>query len=513
MSLAARAGETLTSDGDSWCRDSRAGKILLVSGQGGGSVVFEAREVAVAPRPLATLLPLVGADRYAALREAAAEANWALRGQTIWNISSTAAGGGVAEMLRVLIGYTLDAGIDVRWEVMTGDPVFFALTKRLHNRLHGYPGDGKEIDREDTGHYREVAVANAANLAARIKPQDVVLLHDPQTAGMADALVTAGAKVVWRCHVGRESSNQWTDQAWSFLRDHLAPCHAFVFSRRAYVPSWVDPDRLWVIPPSIDPFSPKNQEMTPTEVLLVMQGIGLVPGECRSRPSFIRSDGTTGHVGRQATIVATAESPIRLDAPLVVQVSRWDRLKDMAGVMTGFAAHVPGRSAAQLALVGPAVGGVTDDPEEEEVFGECVAAWETLPRELRQCIALVTLPMEDIDENAAMVNAIQRQATVVVQKSLEEGFGLTVAEGMWKEKAVVGSRVGGIVEQIAPGTGILMDDPTDLTTFGQTLAELLGRPAEIVDLGSQARRHVLRNFLGDVHLGRYAQLMLNLASN
>ena len=196
----------------------------------------------------------------------------------------------------------------------------------------------------------------------------------------------------------------------------------------------------------------------------------------------------------------------------MVQVSRWDRLKDMVGVLEGFVLSVAGRVDAHLALVGPSVADVADDPEGAEVFAECVAAWEALPTKIRQRVKLITLPMEDVDENAAIVNAIQRHATVIVQKSIEEGFGLTVAEGMWKGKALVASRVGGITEQIPPGTGILLDDPADLSAFGDTLAGLLAHPDEIAQLGDRARQHVLEHFVGDKHLVRYAQLIEWLVS-
>jgi trehalose synthase len=184
----------------------------------------------------------------------------------------------------------------------------------------------------------------------------------------------------------------------------------------------------------------------------------------------------------------------------------------MEGVMAGFASEVAGRVAAQLVLVGPSVGDVTDDPEEEEVFAQCVATWEALPTSIRRQVRLVGLPMDDIDENAAMVNSLQRHATVIVQKSLEEGFGLTVAEGMWKARAVVASNVGGIAEQIAPGTGILLGDPTDLSAFAHAVAGLLERPDEISRLGARARQHVLDGFVGDTHLIRYARLMEVLVS-
>ncbi len=162
--------------------------------------------------------------------------------------------------------------------------------------------------------------------------------------------------------------------------------------------------------------------------------------------------------------------------------------------------------------MGPALDDVSDDPEEAQVFDEVMAAWQALPEGIRQKVRLVTLPMDDIDENAAMVNAVQRHSTVVVQKSLMEGFGLTVAEAMWKGKAVVGSDVGGIAEQIASGTGIRLADPTDLDAYGDALRDLLESPGAIAELGASAHRHVLDGFIGDKHLMTYARLMGSLVA-
>jgi trehalose synthase len=469
------------------------------------------REVDVPVRALSHLEALIGPERYVELRTAAKEASELLQGLTVWNVSSTAAGGGVAEMLQVLVGYTLDANIDIRWLVMSGDPQFFSITKRIHNRLHGTAGDAGELSTNEKTHYADISAANAASAMRRVRNGDVVLLHDPQTAGMAAALAEAGARVIWRCHVGREGTNEWTDEAWSFLRPHLAHCEAYIFSLRKYVPSWIEESKVRVIPPSIDPFSPKNQEMSLSNVHFALRRIGLLQGSDGDNPgAFTRLDGTPGRVERKASILSEGGSPLRPGVPLVIQVSRWDRLKDMGGVMQGFAWSVPGQIDAHLALVGPSVADVADDPEGADVFAGCTAIWEELPVHERRRITLVTLPMEDIDENAAMVNALQRHATVIVQKSLVEGFGLTVAEAMWKAKAVVASSVGGITEQVAPGTGILLADPSDLAAFGQTLAELLTRPDEIALLGSRARQHVLESYVGDKHLILFAQLIAAL---
>lgn len=468
---------------------------------------YSVHEVDVPVRSLSRFEPLIGADRYAEFRRAAAGSSARLDGRTVWNFNSTATGGGVAEMLEVLVGYIRDAGIDIRWHVIAGDAPFFAITKRIHNRLHGADGDGGELAAHEAEHYARVTTANAERARQLVRPGDVVLLHDPQTAGMAALLAEAGARVVWRCHVGRDGTNRWTDEAWSFLRPHLAACEAFIFSRRQYVPEWIDEPQVRIIPPSIDPFSPKNQDMTDADVILALRRIGLVESDVAAHPvSFVRNDGTLGLVERRATIVQDGP-PLEPGDPLVVQVSRWDHLKDMAGVMEGFVQAVPGRVRAHLALVGPQMEAVSDDPEGLEVYKECLAAWEALPSRSRHLVHLVSLPMDDVDENATMVNALQRHASVVVQKSMMEGFGLTVAEGMWKGRAILASRVGGIIDQVAPGTGILLDDPSDLGTFGRTLADLLGQPEELAELGASAREHVLDNFVGDKHLERYAELI------
>jgi trehalose synthase len=465
-------------------------------------------EVDVPAVELARLQPLIGEQRYAALVGEAARTRAALRGCTVWNINSTATGGGVAEMLQVLVGYILGAGVAVRWLVIGGDPRFFSITKLIHNRLHGVPGDSGVLDGAAADAFESVQIANARAIAPQVRPGDVVILHDPQTAGLAAPLKAVGAVMLWRCHVGTEARNDWTEEAWDFLRPHLAACDGFVFTRPEYVPVWLPKDRVSIIPPSIDPYSPKNQELSEGARLQILAAMGVFEGAPAGGATFVRRDGSVGTVTRRAAVVA--EGPLDFSAPLVLQVSRWDHLKDMAGVMAGFAARVSGRGNAQLALVGPAVDDVSDDPEGHVVLQECIEAWTMLPAQQRRQIRLLSLPMDDGDENAAMVNALQRHATIIVQKSLAEGFGLTVAEGMWKAKAVVASAVGGIVDQVVPGTGVLLDDPYDLDVFGDELVSLLDRPEEAMHLGQNARRHVLRAFVGDQHLVHYGVLMERL---
>lgn len=466
-------------------------------------------QVDVPAVPLDVYGPVIGEKRLRRLVEAGLDIRRLLEGQVLWNVSSTASGGGVAEMLRVLLGYVRGAGIDARWAVIEGDATFFTITKRIHNLIHGLPGDGGRLGPDEVNYYEAVTARNAEALCKLVSGGDVVLLHDPQTAGMVPWLRGAGAKVIWRSHIGIDKSNELSEAGWRFLQPYLGDCDAFVFTRRSYVPDWIAPHRVAIIPPSIDPFSPKNQAIADTDLPLLLTQIGLTAGPTGRNVTFTRGDGTTATVRRRAEIVSEG-GPLESLSRLVVQVSRWDRLKDMVGVLEGFASGVCGRVDANLALVGPAVEGVTDDPEGAEVLADCMARWRALPPATRRCVRLVTLPLDDIDENAVMVNAIQRAASVIVQKSLMEGFGLTVAEGMWKAKPVLASAVGGIVDQVPPGTGILLDDPADLDAFGRQLAGLLEQPDEMARLGAHAYRHVLDQFVGDLHLLRYSELIEEL---
>lgn len=467
---------------------------------------MELTEVQVGAEPLERFRPLIGDERTERFITVAEAARDALEGRTVWNVNSTATGGGVAEMLGVLLAYARGAGIDTRWLVMAGTPAFFDVTKRLHNRLHGAAGAGA-LDAAARAVYAEVTAANAEALADLVRPDDVVLLHDPQTAGMVPRIVATGARVVWRAHIGTDVPNEHVTAAWDFLAEDLRPAAGYVFSRREHVHGWIPEDQVTIVSPSIDPFAPKNQDLTPATVDATLARIGLVPGP-EGATRFHRRDGSPGAVVRRADLVRGAPVP-GPDVPLVVQVSRWDRLKDMAGVLRAFADGVP--APAELALVGPAVEGVTDDPEGAEVLAECVAEWEALPVDVRARVRLVCLPMQDPEENAAMVNAIQRHAAVVVQKSLQEGFGLTVSEALIKERAVVASRIGGIQDQIRDGVdGVLLADPADPAAAGAAVQGLLEDPERRLVLGSSGRKRVLEQFVGDRHLSQYAGLFAQL---
>jgi trehalose synthase len=457
------------------------------------------------------LSPLIGPERTERFNKIAHAARELLSGRVVINVNSTPAGGGVAELLRTLLAYTRGVGVDTRWFVINGDPAFFAITKRIHNHLYGAPGDGGPLGPDEQRYYEKVLQANAADLLTVVRPRDIVLLHDPQVAGLAGEVARVGATVVWRCHVGSDTVNEYVERGWDFLHRYLDNADAYVFSRAEFAPPWADRERVFVIAPSIDPFATKNQAMEPKEVEAVLRYVGLLGGDGRApRTEFIRADGSPGRVDRHADVLQTGPPPPP-DAPLVVQVSRWDRMKDMAGVMTAFADTLDAATPAHLLLAGPVVTGVADDPEGGVVLEECTKVWRGLSHAERSRVHLACIPMRDPDEHAVIVNAIQRHAAVVTQKSLAEGFGLTVAEAMWKTKPIVASAVGGIVDQIVSGEhGLLIDDPHDLDTFGQALRRLLDDPPYAARLGANAHERARTEFLGDRHLEQYAQLLARL---
>jgi trehalose synthase len=429
-----------------------------------------------------------------------------LHGRVIWNVNSTAKGGGVVEMLRPLLGYCRGAGVDARWVVISGEPEFFAITKRLHNRLHGFAGDGGPLGDGEREVYERTLAASAKELAELVHPLDIVILHDPQTAGLAAAVRETGATVIWRCHVGLDVANDNAREAWDFLRGYVLDAHVFVFSRAGFAWDGLPRERISVIRPSIDAFAPKNAEQAHEQSLAIMATAGILADDLSVYPMFTRCDGSPGRIARRAEMLE--EEPLVAEVPVVMQVSRWDQLKDPLGVLGAFAGHVARHGEPHLLLVGPSTAAVADDPEGAQVLDTVRAAWHELPPAVRRRVHVCSLPMEDVEENAAIVNALQRHADVVVQKSLAEGFGLTVAEAMWKRRPVVASRIGGIRDQIEDRrSGLLLPDPRDLEQAGAAISGLLADGDRAQAIGIAAQRRVQQQFLGPHHLGRYFEVI------
>ncbi|MDI1428554.1 glycosyltransferase [Polyangium sorediatum] len=472
------------------------------------------QEVPAQVRSLERFVPLLGQTAVDEARALAQGLHERLAGGVIWNVNSTAVGGGVAEMLHSLLGYARGAGLDVRWLTIGGAPEFFRITKRLHHALHGEHGDGSALDEAAHHVYAKTLSRNAVELRELVRPGDVVLLHDPQPAGLAPMLLAAGARVLWRCHIGADETNEEVELGWRFLARYLDGVGCMIFSRQRYVPARYRDGRASIVQPSIDAFSAKNIELDEHTVRSILVHVGILEGPPPPSPryAFVRSDGTPGRVERSADILRLGRASA-WETPLVVQVSRWDPLKDMLGVLRGFSILVQNHAAptVDLVLAGPNVRAVADDPEGPAVFEAVYRAFLEQPPAIRAHVHLAMLPTADVEENAVIVNALQRHATIVAQKSLHEGFGLTVTEAMWKARPVIASAVGGIQDQIEDGvSGVLLRDPTDLDTFAGELHRVLADRALAERLGAAARARVRERFLGIRHLVQYGAIIERL---
>jgi trehalose synthase len=462
-------------------------------------------ETQIAPLDPDRFEAILDPARYASFRDAARRTADLLRGSKVWHLNTASVGGGVAEMLRSLLGYTVGSDVETGWLVLEGGDEFFRITKRVHNLLHGQAGDGGELGTGERTTLERVLASEAQHLTTLVRPSDVVVVHDPQPAGLIPVLKQRGVKVIWRCHVGIDGPNELARAAWAFLLPYVAQADAVVFSRREYAWEGLDEARLWVIAPSIDAFSSKNQPMTEEAAAGILQTAEILYGDGSGGPTFMGADGARATVSRKARMIQ--QGPLPADVPIVVQVSRWDRLKDPEGVLSAFAAHVAERFNAHLVLAGPETRSVSDDPEDQMVLEACIEAWRACPPRARDRIHLACLPMEDLEENGAIVNALQRRADIVVQKSLAEGFGLTVAEAMWKGRPVVASRVGGIKDQIEHTRSGLLVDPTDHQEFGRALSGLLEDGDGAARMGREAHRRVLDEFLDPRHLVQFGQVL------
>ena len=385
------------------------------------------------------------------LRESAPPAVERMAGRTLWMVNSTAKGGGVAEMLPAKIRLLRDLGIRAEWAVIETDrPQFFHLTKRIHNLVHGTgrPGLGP-ADREI---YEAVNRTNANALARHLAPRDVVVIHDPQPMPLASMLrERVDVSAVWRCHIGLDTSNDATREAWEFLAPYAAAYERGVFSAPEYVVPYLA-DRAAVIPPGIDPLASKNRDMHAHELVRVLANSALTTTIGPTlRPPFQQLANRLQPDGTFRPAIWPEEIGL-LTRPIVTQVSRWDRLKGFVPLLRGFARlkrrardggggldplNARRLDVARLVLAGPEPEGVADDPEAAEVLEELKREYAGLGPTLQADVALVTLPMRAPRENALMVNALQRASSIVVQNSLREGFGLTVAEAMWKRIPVL----------------------------------------------------------------------------
>jgi len=417
-------------------------------------------------------------------------------GSTVWHVNTTKVGGGVAELIMTLTSEGHAGRFQVARFVTNADPEVFAMTKRLHHWIHGVDR-GTLPSPAEHRRYTAFAAENAERLIGAMSANDLVILHDPQTLAIAPLLLDAGFRVAWRCHIGTTSHNDVSSAAWNYLRTFLRLELTLVFSDETLIPPVAREASTIVIPPSINPSAIKNMPLTSAEIRQILAGNGL--------------DGPQHVPANQSARSVISEMSIGTD-PVILQVSRWDPLKDMTGVLIAFAESALPRRA-HLVLCGPSPADVADDPEAAGVLSEIIVMREQLPAAIRRHVHIVCPVLTNERENALTVNALQRRAAVVTQKSLQEGFGLTVTEAMWKARPVVASKAGGICSQIIDGvTGLLLDDPGDGDAFSRLVARILEDPAGAARLGRAAHRRVAEFFTLARELADHDRLYQRLVS-
>ncbi len=400
--------------------------------------------VTVPIKSLGDYAPIVGDD---AVREIRALASY-LKGASVQHVNSTAVGGGVAELLGYLVPLMRDVGLDAQWDVIAGSPAFYEVTKAIHNNLHGA---SEELSPEALRTFWDTTQQNVGVLR---KDVDFECIHDPQPVGLVRERV-GKTRWLWRCHVDLSDADPTT---WAFLRQLVEAYDAAVFHLPDYARELSIAQN--VSPPAINPLNEKNRDLEPHEIAAVLERHHLEP-----------------------------------EPPIVLQVSRFDRLKDPVGVIRAY--RLAARShPCQLVLAG---GGAADDPETGRVLAEVREAADHDPG-----VHVLELPPTASRD----VNALQRAATIVVQKSLAEGFGLVVTEAMWKSKPVIGGAVGGIRRQIIQGSTGFLVYSVEGTAY--RIRQLLGAPDLARQLGARAKRYVIENFLPTSYLKRWLLMLLSM---
>ena len=382
---------------------------------------------------------VVGDDAILKLQQLAAP----MKGAKFVHVNSTRVGGGVAEILMKMVPLMNELGIDTSWEVITGEDKFYQCTKSMHNALQG---DAVNIPPELLKAYEETNERNAETLRPILEDADYVIIHDPQPAPLLSLCPNRKGKWVWRCHI--DASNPHPP-VWSYLSRYVGDYDASYFSLADFAQQL--PHVQYLIPPSIDPLSEKNMDLDREDIESVYEEFNLDPNR-----------------------------------PIMLQVSRYDRFKDPLGVIQAYKLVKEPVPEIQLVLAG---GGATDDPEGEEVLREVREAAGDDPD-----IHILLLP----PDAHKTINALQRASDIVLQKSLKEGFGLTVTEAMWKGKPVIGGNTGGIRLQIVNHhTGYLVDTPEGAAL---RIIELLQNPQKMLEIGVKSKEYVRENFLNTRHL-------------
>ncbi len=367
----------------------------------------------------------------------------------IQHVNSTAVGGGVAEILTRLVPMMNELGVSAKWDVIKGGEKFFAITKKMHNALHGVT---ETFTDDDWVHFMEVDRDNARTMDFQ---NDVVFIHDPQPIGLVEERAHLDNKWVWRCHI---DFSEPRENVWLFLKDYIERFDGAIFSAPAF--SRPLSTRQYLISPSIDPLSDKNKDLDDEYVKSIFERFN-----------------------------------IDLKRPVITQISRFDYLKDPVGVIKAYKL-VKRYIDCQLVLAG---GGASDDPEGEKVLADVQNAADGD----KDVFILLLPPSSDLE-----INALQRGSTVVLQKSLKEGFGLTVAEALWKGKPVIASAVGGIPLQVKHKYSGILTHSIEGTAYW--IKQLINEPVFSRELGRNGKEHIRQSFLITRHLRDYLLLSLSL---
>ena len=449
-----------------------------------------------------------------------------LKGCTIWMINSTATGGGVAEMLPSQMRVMHTLGVKIEWLVIeTNDHHFFGLTKRIHNAIHG-AGDG-EFTEEDRDIFEEVNRQNLSKALEMIQDGDLVVIHDPQPMPLGGMIkAKRDVKLVWRCHIGLEEHNDTTRSVWSFLMPYMDNYDHFVFSLPTYVPDQIK-DKTSIIPPSIDPLSHKNRTLWMAKCIGILQQSGITNHHKPLLYPFyehqvrrVMSDGSFNSVNYQSDLDI-------IYRPVVLQISRWDRLKGFKELMEAFILMKKNNEAKEdktavtykrikytrLIFGGPDPKFVSDDPEGIEVLNELIEQYKGISKDLQEDIAILLLPLDNQKENALIVNALQRSSSFVVQNSIQEGFGLTATEAMWKQRPVLVSGAAGLRIQVQHEvTGLINQDPTDIRQLANVLEQMLNSPKERDKWGFNARNRVIDEFTLFSQINSWLKLLASIVN-
>ncbi len=443
---------------------------------------------------------------------------------TIWMINSTATGGGVAEMLPSQMRLMRELNVEIEWLVIEAtDEDFFTLTKRIHNAIHG-SGVGK-FSARDQEVYEEVNAQNLEKALGFIKDGDLVVIHDPQPMPLA-RMIKAHRKVktIWRCHIGLEEQNETTSGVWKFLSDYFDDYDHFVFSLDSYVPQEIA-HKTTLITPAIDPLSHKNRALQMHKLIGILHQSGIINDRdpilfdfYKHQVRRVLPDGGFGAVNENS----------RLDLifrPAILEISRWDRLKGFKELMEAFclmkkqnAKKADKKSTAykrikkcRLILGGPDPKFVSDDPEGKAVLEELIKQYKGFDPALQEDIAILLLPLDNPKENALIVNALQRSSSIVVQNSLQEGFGLTATEGMWKQKPMLVSGAAGLVHQVQDKiNGRINNDPQDIESLAVVLEEMLNKPKDRDKWGFNGQLRVIERFTLFTQIAQWMALLTQI---